>query len=437
MRQSPFITGYSSRMAPGSVPVIVVALLISLLLDCRMSLAVRSSCLDCHLGSARPELARYAQQWLKSAHALVPVCCEECHGGNPASPKTPVIGKEGFIGSPGKRDIPALCDRCHADALYMRKHDIRVDEENLYKNSIHGRELLERDNQDAASCVDCHGSHDIRKPDDPQSTVSHQNIADTCARCHANRDLMEPYGLPTDQLTRYKKSYHGQIVYQQVEGGNPRLAPSCPGCHGIHGGKPAGVDRVSDACNNCHLNCKRYFQKSIHSLMLKKNGKPRCIDCHGYHDIPPPSEELFTGKAASHCGTCHSPESPEYRNGQRLRALIKRARREAARSQSKIIRVKQDLDIDVSSLNLRMEDVLENLGQAIKATHSQDIQVVSQIISNARKYIIIIDQQVDQCYQEARQRKQWLGRMLLLISVAFLLVAYQRHRLKNQGSKIV
>jgi|GEM_PF-637648 len=435
--RKPQLRPAAAALASSLLPILPLLLflifIMATLLDCQISWAIqKNTCLSCHLGSSKHELARCAQQWLKSAHAPVSVCCEECHGGNPTSSKAPIIGKEGFIGSPSKKQIPGLCSRCHDDPLYMRKYDIRIDEENQYKNSVHGQQLLNNNNQDVASCVDCHDSHDIRKPDDPQSKVNHQNIADTCARCHADRNLMKPYGLPTDQLSKYKKSYHGQIVYQQIERKNPRLAPSCPGCHGIHSGKPAGVSEVAEACNNCHLNCKRYFQKSIHSLLLKKNRKPRCIDCHGYHDIPIPSEELFAGKAASHCGACHPPESAEYQCGLRLRALIKQAKREAALTQSKINQLKQDLDLDISSLNLKMDDVTENLKQAVKATHSQDIQIVTQIITKARKIMNTIDQRIDRCYQEARQRREWLEHMLLFISASFALIAYQRSRLKNK-----
>jgi len=408
-----------------------------ILVDCHQVTWAQDSqnnCLNCHMG-LKPELAQYARQWAESAHASVPVCCEECHGGDPRSSKTPDVGKDGFIGKPSKQAIPALCSRCHSDILYMQKYDIRVDEESQYKNSVHGRQLQEKNNHDAASCVDCHGSHDIRKPDDPKSMVNHYHVADTCARCHADSNRMKPYGLPTDQLTQYKKSYHGRILYQQIEGKNPRLVPSCPGCHGIHSGKPAGVAHVADACYNCHLNAKRYFQKSIHSLLLKKNQKPHCIDCHGYHDIPYPGEELFTGESASHCGTCHSPKSPEYQNGLELRDLIKQARRFAEKSQHRIDKIKKDLDIDISSLNLKMDDALQALDEAVKATHSQDIQTVSRIIRDAHKYINTIDQQIIRHYQENRQRKRWLARVLLLICAAFFLVAYQRHRIKNQRGK--
>jgi len=416
---------------------ILSILIILLVADCHqtaLAQATKNACLSCHLG-LKPELARCARQWTESAHAPVSVYCEECHGGNPNSSRMPNIGEGGFMGKPSKRAIPGICDHCHADVLYMQKYDIRVDEENPYKNSVHGQQLLEKNNQDVASCVDCHGSHDIRKPDDPKSKVNHRNIAETCARCHDDNNRMKPYGLPTNQLAQFKESYHGRILYRQIKGKNPRLVPSCPGCHGIHSGKPAGGNQVADACCNCHLNIKRYFQKSIHSLLLKKNQKPRCIDCHGYHNIPYPGEELFTGESSSHCGTCHPRQSQQYQNGLKLRAIIIQTRKFAEKSRDRIDKIKKDLGIDISSLNMKMDDALQTLEDAVKATHSQDLQTVSRIIQNTYKHIASIDQQISQHYQEVRQRKRWLCRVLFIIGVAFSLVAYQRNRIKNQGLK--
>jgi len=33
-------------------------------------------------------------------------------------------------------------------------------------------------------CIDCHGVHDIRSPEDVHSSVMKSNLLDTCQRCH-------------------------------------------------------------------------------------------------------------------------------------------------------------------------------------------------------------------------------------------------------------
>ncbi|MGA1874363.1 MAG: hypothetical protein ACMUIA_02015 [bacterium] len=404
-----------------------------LILNPRMAKAsrVENQCLACHKGLPA-HLALYPQEWTTSIHAARNISCENCHGGDPTSSNKPDIGQKGYRGAPAKHEIPAFCDRCHADPLYMRTYNVRIDEENVYKNSIHGQRLLKEGNTYVASCVDCHGSHDIKEVDDPRSRVNHLNIAETCARCHACDKLMKPFGIPTDQIIQYKKSYHGKILYKQIEHKNPRLVPSCPGCHGIHGDKPTGVRRYADACYNCHFMAKRYFNKSIHSILLKESRGPHCIHCHGYHYIPEADEDLFIGREASHCGDCHAPESKEYQNGLDIRALLLQAKTTVEREQDNISQVRKDLDIDISDLELNMKDALQNLLEAERATHSQDVLLVREITQKVHKDLSIIDEQIHDHYQEARQRKLWLLEMLLLISCLFSFIAYQRARLKRK-----
>ncbi len=33
-------------------------------------------------------------------------------------------------------------------------------------------------------CIDCHGVHDMKSVDDPESTVIKENLLDTCQKCH-------------------------------------------------------------------------------------------------------------------------------------------------------------------------------------------------------------------------------------------------------------
>jgi len=42
---------------------------------------------------------------------------------------------------------------------------------------------------------------------------------------------MKDYGLPTDQVEKYGKSYHAQIMRGEIPGKNPALAPTCASCH--------------------------------------------------------------------------------------------------------------------------------------------------------------------------------------------------------------
>ena len=76
----------------------------------------------------------------------------------------------------------------------MGKYGITADVYDTYVADFHGTtvELFARQSPDAPSnkavCYDCHGVHDIRKVDDPQSHVIKQNLIKTCQRCHPGAD---------------------------------------------------------------------------------------------------------------------------------------------------------------------------------------------------------------------------------------------------------
>jgi hypothetical protein len=44
----------------------------------------------------------------------------------------------------------------------------------------------------AAVCTDCHGVHDIQKPEDPSSSVMSANLQKTCGACHQGASATFP-----------------------------------------------------------------------------------------------------------------------------------------------------------------------------------------------------------------------------------------------------
>ena len=414
--------------------ILLIIILIIFSPSYRLAEAARENqCVDCHkkLPDDLDNLAESFEEWERSIHATIPVYCDKCHGGDPNSPLKPEIGQLGFKGVPTKEQVPALCNQCHANPRYMGEYDIRIDLENQYGNSKHGRKLLEEGNLEVPSCIDCHGKHEIRIIDDPKSPANHFNIAKTCAQCHSNKELMKKYGLRSDQFFQYKRSYHGQILYGKFEGKNPRLAPSCPGCHGIHSGKPSSLLKVSEACYNCHLVTKRYFQKSIHNLASKKQ-VPQCVDCHGTHLISHTNEDAFLNSQVPFCQSCHPGNSKEYLVADSIQSLLSEAKIAIEKSQYNIKQLKKDLEVTVPSLELKMADINHFLKEASSASHSQDFDIINEIVQKIHKYDKIVNQQITARYQEVRKRKVWLLKILVVLSLLFSFIAYQRTKLKKE-----
>ena len=63
------------------------------------------------------------------------------------------------------------CGRCHED--YSE----------TFFDTYHGK-VSQLGSEGAAKCYDCHGTHNILPPENPESTLSHWNLVDTCAKCH-------------------------------------------------------------------------------------------------------------------------------------------------------------------------------------------------------------------------------------------------------------
>jgi hypothetical protein len=106
----------------------------------------------------------------------VPVCTD-CHGahtiGGKASPTS--------VTSP--TNIATMCLRCHDRERINPDMSLPVFRGTTYFASYHGINSLKGDVA-VANCASCHGSHNIRKSADPQSTVNPANIPTTCGKCH-------------------------------------------------------------------------------------------------------------------------------------------------------------------------------------------------------------------------------------------------------------
>jgi hypothetical protein len=264
----------------------------------------KNSCADCHK-TLNDRLKQPVTDWENSIHAQRNVGCADCHGGDPTSadPNRAMASAAGYIGVPNGKDIPALCGSCHSNVDMMRQYDLPTDQLSKYKESKHGQ-MLAKGDLNVATCFDCHDGHATRQVNDPASNVYPFNVPALCARCHANAELMKPYGIPTNQYDLFKASVHGIALLKNQD----TRAPSCATCHGTHGATPPGFEEVANVCGSCHGATQEYFLKSQHASV---QGGPKCVTCHGRYDVGVPSDEMFIGNADRQCGQCHPAGSPQ------------------------------------------------------------------------------------------------------------------------------
>jgi predicted CXXCH cytochrome family protein len=115
--------------------------------------------------------------------------CTDCHG---------VHDVEGPSTGPFHLFSPQICAECHADDELMRRYEISTEVFETYVSDFHGTtvvlfEALAPDQEtNKPVCIDCHGVHDMRQVDDPESRVIKANLLATCQRCHPDASVNFP-----------------------------------------------------------------------------------------------------------------------------------------------------------------------------------------------------------------------------------------------------
>jgi hypothetical protein len=256
-------------------------------------------CASCH--------AEIAQQFQKSMHGILLAKedlnapdCKECHGTHriagrrePTSPIFPT-------------NIPDLCARCHREgkkaAVRYTGSEHQIVER--YTESIHGKGLLKSGLTVTATCTDCHTAHGVLPMKDSASSVNPKNVPATCGRCH--------HGIE-DQ---FESSIHATMV-----GKTEKELPVCNDCHSAHTVRRADSEgfklEIMTQCGRCHEQIARTYFDTYHGKVsqLGYTKTAKCYDCHGAHDILPPSDvrsHLSHENVVATCKQCHSGANRQF-----------------------------------------------------------------------------------------------------------------------------
>jgi hypothetical protein len=135
---------------------------------------------------------------------------------------------------------------------------------NEYATSVHGDALLTDGNEDVPTCIECHGVHNIN---DPTTALARVQSPLLCAECHADEQLMEKYDISTDVFETYVADFHGTTV-TLFEHQDPSVETNkavCYDCHGVHNIKSpddphAGIKaNLLVKCQECHPDASANF----------------------------------------------------------------------------------------------------------------------------------------------------------------------------------
>jgi len=225
-------------------------------------------------------------------HQQAGVTCATCHG----------------TGAPGpiaRTKIANLCASCHSDPAYMRKFrpQVRTDQHAQYLTSVHGQQMAKGETR-VATCSDCHSSHGVMPVKDARSPVAPPNVAQTCARCHADATRMTAFNRDPQVYDDWSHSVHAGALLQRGD----TSAPTCSTCHGSHGATPPGIDSVANICSTCHVREAELYQASTKRVAFEAAEQPACLTCHSNHKIVHPQDAWIDLKEPALCATCHSED---------------------------------------------------------------------------------------------------------------------------------
>lgn len=345
---------------------------------------VKTSCVDCHSAFPAPTGVT-EQQWATDIHAQKGLTCASCHGGdvNSQNPESAMSKAAGFRGKPKRNEIPAMCGKCHSDAAYIRQYNpsLRTDQYAQYLTSVHGKRMAKGDTK-VAVCIDCHGVHGIRPAKDTRSKVNPVNVAETCARCHADAAYMKDYKIKTDQFAGYSTSVHHEALAVRGD----LSAPTCTTCHGNHGAAPPGVGSVENVCSTCHVFQAQLFDSSPHKPAFAAMGVAGCVTCHSNHRIQHPSDKLLGTSSESVCTNCHAAGDAGFTAAGTMRAGLEKLDAAIGRSDAVLDEAERS-GMEVSEAKLEQAQARDALTKARVTIHSfqparveQDLQAGAKVV---------------------------------------------------------
>lgn len=411
---------------------LVLVLLLALAATARAQ--ERAGCGTCH--------GEQATAFAGGAHAGV-LDCTDCHGGDATAARDKVAAhapEAGFTGRVARADVAALCGDCHSDPLRMLPYGLRTDQLAHWQVSGHGRALLERGDASAATCVDCHGSHGIRRAVDPAAPTAHRNQPQTCGRCHEDHAAMQAHGLSPQVVDQFREGVHGRALLRD----EARGAPACSDCHGAHAAAPPGPEGVVDTCTRCHVNTGEQFKAGPHAthgtlgcLGCHEDGADTealrvtgCAACHGAHAIAPPGEWMLEGSEPGRCGHCHrEPDGAAaaiaaLRDGRAaLRDAMQRTRADLAAAKAR------GLFLENEEIHLReSERTLVAVGPL---SHGLDAAAISAHLDDAVRRQDTTREMIDRKARALRDRALLVGGVALLLLLLLGLLWFKLDALRR------
>jgi cytochrome b subunit of formate dehydrogenase len=156
----------------------------------------KAYCEDCHSSHSFAVPPRGSARRLAWHKSIPQTCGAKCHEDELEEYTASIHGEEVLDNGNVKA---AVCTDCHtshsigntsSDKFKLANVDAcgscHQEEFRAYHDTYHGQ-VNRLGYTYTARCINCHGSHDIRAVDDPNSKVSAKNRLETCQQCHSDQ----------------------------------------------------------------------------------------------------------------------------------------------------------------------------------------------------------------------------------------------------------
>lgn len=191
--------------------------------------------------------------------------CVDCHGAHgirrPSDPSAPVYPTR----------VAETCQRCHADAARMAGSKLAdgsplpIDQYAHWRQSVHARALLEKEDLSAPTCNDCHGNHGAAPP-------GLDSVAFVCGQCH---------------------------------GREAELFRASPKREGFE--EHAALLADAGSCDACHQPPE---PQAAVTARLSQHAVSECASCHGNHGVVRPTIAMLAPLPETPCALCHEGSGP-------------------------------------------------------------------------------------------------------------------------------
>ena len=215
--------------------------------------------------------------------------CTQCHGHHGILPRDQ---RDALL---HPLNVHKMCGSCHFEND-PRTSPVKQILTEKYADDVHARGILKAGLAVSATCISCHGGHDMRAKGDPASRLFRTRVDQACGTCHIG------------VLETYRTSVHF------LKGGSgEHKGATCTDCHtphDIHVSDQFHSD-ATRACSRCHEERGSSFRLSYHGKVTSLGdlafGEKRvatCDACHDHHGILPESDPKSTINPANRVATC-------------------------------------------------------------------------------------------------------------------------------------